>query len=337
MKMKDSPVSPAPPRLISSLVAGFDTITNHIVLILFPVGLDILLWFGPHFRLKTLISSFISDLTSLPGFDAPEMEEILQPSMELWSVMAEQFNLLTTLRSYPIGIPSLMVSNQPVRVPVGRPMMVDISTLGIAILLLMIFTVLGLILGALFFSLVAQATLKGEIRWRRALSRWPWMSLQVLLLALLWVGLMLVVSVPASCLLTFGALGGLSLGQFAILLYGGFMIWLIFPLLFSPHGIFVNRHRAWVSVIQGVRITNITIPRTIIFFLTLLLLSQGMDILWRIPPEDSWLTFIGIIGHAFVSTGLLAASFVYYRDADLWLSSLRARDRKSVASPDNLA
>jgi hypothetical protein len=28
---------------------------------------------------------------------------------------------------------------------------------------------------------------------------------------------------------------------------------------------------------------------------------------------------VGIIGHAFISTALLAASFVYYRDINAWL------------------
>jgi hypothetical protein len=29
---------------------------------------------------------------------------------------------------------------------------------------------------------------------------------------------------------------------------------------------------------------------------------------------------VGIAGHAFVSTALLAASFIYYRDINAWLS-----------------
>jgi hypothetical protein len=28
---------------------------------------------------------------------------------------------------------------------------------------------------------------------------------------------------------------------------------------------------------------------------------------------------VGIVGHAFVSTALLASSFVYYRDINVWL------------------
>jgi hypothetical protein len=71
-----------------------------------------------------------------------------------------------------------------------------------------------------------------------------------------------------------------------------------------------------------------TLPTTTLFFLLFFLLSQGFNFLWRIPPEDSWLMFIGLAGHAFVSTGLLSASFVYYRDADKWVMSLRSEETK---------
>ena len=43
-----------------------------------------------------------------------------------------------------------------------------------------------------------------------------------------------------------------------------------------------------------------------------------MDLLWRTPDEASWLMLVGIAGHAFVTTSLLAATFIYYRDADRW-------------------
>jgi len=44
--------------------------------------------------------------------------------------------------------------------------------------------------------------------------------------------------------------------------------------------------------------------------------------LWRIPPENSWLTLIGLAGHAFVATGLISASFIYYHDTRQWIGQL---------------
>jgi hypothetical protein len=33
------------------------------------------------------------------------------------------------------------------------------------------------------------------------------------------------------------------------------------------------------------------------------------------------MSFVGIFGHAFISTGLIAASFVYYRNGITWMES----------------
>ena len=43
--------------------------------------------------------------------------------------------------------------------------------------------------------------------------------------------------------------------------------------------------------------------------------------LWHAAPADSWMMGVGILGHAFISTSLLAASFIYYRDLNLWIET----------------
>jgi hypothetical protein len=65
-----------------------------------------------------------------------------------------------------------------------------------------------------------------------------------------------------------------------------------------------------------------TLPKTSLLFLSIIVISEGLDTLWRVPAEDSWLTLVGVAAHAFVSTSLLAASFIYYRDASRWLQRL---------------
>jgi hypothetical protein len=175
-----------------------------------------------------------------------------------------------------------------------------------------------------------QVALEGEMNWKKIFSELPPTSFRVILLAFIWFALLFVVSIPASCLISVVSLFGFSLGELSVLLYGGFLIWLIFPLLFSAHGIFVKGLGVWPSIRLGVRITNLTLPTTLLFFVTVLLLTQGLDILWRIPPSNSWLLLLGIAGHAFIVTGLLSTSFVYYRDADRWVTSMSKQSQPSV-------
>jgi cytochrome c oxidase assembly factor CtaG len=99
--------------------------------------------------------------------------------------------------------------------------------------------------------------------------------------------------------------------------------WLIFPLFFSPHGIYSQGQKAWKSLLTSIRLTNLTFVKTSLFIMIALLVNQGLNIVWQIPPEESWLMMISIIGHAFVTTGMLAASFLYYQDMIRWVEELQ--------------
>ena len=94
------------------------------------------------------------------------------------------------------------------------------------------------------------------------------------------------------------------------------------PVFFSPHGIFTYKQNAFASILQSLRMARFTLPTSGLFLMSSLLISEGLGYLWRIPPSESWLTLVGIIGHAFITTSLLAASFIYYRDINLWLQAV---------------
>lgn len=332
MDMIDLKEIPAPPRLIPTLVAGFDAITNHILVILFPIAVDILIWFTPHLRIKEMIETFIGEMVSLSALEGAELAEMIDVGKEAWLEIAEQFNLVVVFRSYPVGIPSLMSSSLPLDTPIGMPVLLELSSLVTVFLVALILMGLGLIFGTLYYQIVAQVALTGNLMWPEVLEKFLWTSLQVILLALIWVALFFFISIPASCLLSLAGLAGFSMGQLGILLYGGFMIWLIFPLLLSAHGIFVKNLAVWPSIRLSIRVTNATLPTTVLFFLSVFILTQGLNILWRIPPTNSWLTLLGIAGHAFVVTGLLSASFIYFRDADRWVNSMRNQIHPTVES-----
>ena len=54
-----------------------------------------------------------------------------------------------------------------------------------------------------------------------------------------------------------------------------------------------------------------------------LLISWGMGYLCAIPRLDSWFLIIGVAGHAFIATGLVAASFVFYQDRYRWTNEMQ--------------
>jgi hypothetical protein len=318
MEKIEPQVMPVPPKTIASLRAGFDAVANHIVVITIPLAVDLLLWLGPHMQLKTLVSNLLNLLMPAATASTMPTDELFSSSLEMIRTFFSQYNLLSLFRTIPVGIPSLMAFKLPVEIPNGSPAFIDITNPFLVGLMIVGLLLAGLIAGSFFYSLITQVSFSSKVNLRLAVRNWWWASIQVVSLALALLLLYIVVTVPSSCAIYVIALIGLPFGQFTFFLYFAVMLWLAFPLIFSAHGIFVNHNNALVSVQRSMVLTRMTLPTTSLFFLSILAISEGLDILWRVPPANSWLTLIGVSGHAFISSALLAASFIYYRDADTW-------------------
>jgi uncharacterized membrane protein YdcZ (DUF606 family) len=72
------------------------------------------------------------------------------------------------------------------------------------------------------------------------------------------------------------------------------------------------------------------LPGTGLFLLLAIILAQGLDSLWLAAPDSSWLNLVGITGHAFIYTSLLAASYVYYLQGLVWMENNLNQLNKSV-------
>ena len=314
---------PESPNVLKSIKNGFDAITKHLILLLFPIGFDLVLWFAPHLRITTLLKGVIAEMDEVSAILSPDFGEIVEASQEIWMIAAERINLFITLRSFPVGIFSLFTSILPIENPLGNPIFWDVPQLSIAVMICLALFLTGLALGGLYFSSVRQAALFDEVKWRMILREWPRISIQSFMLSLMWFILFLGILVLGSCAATGITFFSVSLGQLVIILFGIVSFWLIFPLFFSPHGVFSQGQKAWKSMLQSIRLTNMTFYKTGLFIMLAIVVNQGLNIVWQVPPENSWLMMISIIGHAFVTTGMLAASFVYYQDMTRWFEELQ--------------
>jgi hypothetical protein len=189
--------------------------------------------------------------------------------------------------------------------------------------LLLLLTVLGWILGGFYFRSVAALVVSDAPAAGQAVVQTLLYSTGCSLLS--WIlGLPLLVVIYI--LYTINTL----VGEGAILILAFLSLWLIVPIFFSPHGIFVRKQNAFASFLGGFQLTRFTLPATSLFVLTVVLLGMGMNVLWSMPAVDSWLALVGFMGHAFITTALLASSFVYYQDMTAWLQTVLARLRASM-------
>jgi len=315
MDASQTSIEPAPPNVLGALRRGFDVIASQAGLLLFPLALDLLLWLGPRLRVQTIMAQLLSWLAANTGLSMAEVVGLPANSTVTVSAILERLNLAVLLRTYPVGIPSLMAGSLPADAPLGQPPAWEVPSWWIAAGLWGLLTLAGLALGCLYYQVVAQAALQGKVRFKEALLHWPLGMLNMLVLMLLIFSFLMLVSLPFSCVFSLLPAGGL---QFGGLLYIGLAAWLLFPLLFTPHGVLGLQHNLLMAVRRSERLIRLTFPTTLLLVVVALAASQLMDLLWRVPEESSWLTLVGLAGHAFVTTSLLAATFIYYRDADRW-------------------
>ncbi len=307
-----------PPRLISSLAAGFNTVANHVYLILFPITLDLLLWLGPHVRIKALFEPFVAQFPALlAGVNVTDQASLISTWEELWKAFLEHFNLLSLLRVYPIGVPSLFSSTGPIATPLGSSPVIELNSVLGLFAAWLVLTGLGIAGGTLFFSEIARNTEPDRVRF--SFRRYTWQFVQILLLAVALVVILIIFSIPTSIMLTVLMMFSPSVAQISLFFLVLLLLWLLVPLVFAPHGIFVYQQNVLTSMRTSMHLVRYFLPGTGIFLLVALLLGSGMDILWRVPAENSWMALVGIFGHAFVSTGLLSASFIYYLGGIRWM------------------
>ena len=157
--------------------------------------------------------------------------------------------------------------------------------------------------------------------------------IQTFLLTFVLFLVLLGISIPTLIILTILGMIAPGLAQFGGLIIIFFLLWLLLPLVFAPHGIFAARLNAFTSLYTSVRLVRFFLPGTGTFLVASLVLNEGLNVLWRIPATDSWMILVGILGHGFIATGLLSASFAYYQGGMLWMNENLARLMKTESKP----
>lgn len=296
-------------------------------IILMPLGLDILLWLGPRLNMDRIAQPVLEELGKLAGTSGMKPQDVSN-ALDTYGKFLQAFNLLGILRTFPVGISSLMSGLMPTQTPWGTPQIVEVGSAPQLLALSILLTIVGWTLGALYFQWVAVLATPGTgSEERPAAGR---VVSQTILYALICSVLCWVIGLPVIVLLYVIFMINTLLGEGVVLLLGFLSMWLIVPIFFSPHGIYVRKQNAVASILSGFQMTRFTLPTSSLFVLTVFLLGVGLNVLWSKPANDSWLVLPAIFGHAFITTALLASSFVYYHNMSAWLQIALTRLRAGM-------
>lgn len=318
---------PPPPGVISSIKAGFDTVAAHITAIFLPLLLNLFLWLGPRLHIDALFNSVKADVILIWQNGGVSAEDI-QRVMDGYNKTVPMINLFWLLRTLPIGISSLLFPQAVSRTPLGASAILQVNALSLfGWIFLLIFV--GWIGGGLYFRSVAWLATANQDDQPMSVSR---AIVQTILISIFWGILIMVIGTPILLVLTLALQFSPLIANLLVLFVSLASMWVIVPLFFWPHGVFVRKQNVVTSIISSVQMARFTLPTSSMFVLTVFLLSFGLNFLWSIPPEDSWMTAVGILGNSFVTTALLAGSFIYYRDMNIWLQSVIEKLRPNAVT-----
>jgi hypothetical protein len=311
------------------LVEGFNAIAGQIHLILFPVVIDLLLWFGPLVRVKNLLMPLMIRASEISGTAYGEQgAEIIKSSNELWAALLEGFNLLFGIRSYPIGVPSLMISQGAQHNPLGALRVIEVNSINNAVFMVLGLSIMGILVGSLYFILVARAANKESEP--LSISSFFRSAGQSMVLSLILMMALIALGFPAMCLISSLVLFLPGLGTLPFMVIGLVLVWVMLPMSFSPHGIFLGGMNASRSIMTSFKLVRSLMAGSGMFLIMVILLSYGLDSLWATPGVESWVLLVGIFGHGFISCGLLASTFIFYRDGLKWLAEVLREKQTAV-------
>jgi len=307
---------PPPPGIINSIKAGFDTIASHITAILLPLLLNLFMWLGPRLQMSALFDSVkneVVDIWQRGGVPAADIQRVL----DFYESTIPNINLFWVLRTLPIGISSLLLPHNASATPLGVPAILQVDALSLPGWVFLL-TVVGWIGGGLYFRSVAWIAAPSDESAVNSFNA----VFQTILISIASGIILFVIGFPLLLVLFLIIQLSAVLANLFVLFVSLGSMWVIVPIFFWPHGIFVKKQNVITSIISSIQLTRFTLPTSSMFVLTVFLLSFGLSFLWNMSPEDSWITLLAIFGHSFVTTALLAGSFIYYRDMSSWLQSV---------------
>ncbi len=313
--------------VIDSLSAGFHAVARHPWLILPPVVLDLLLWLGPRLSVRPLVEQM---LALWQGVMLSGSSEAAQPMTRLVTEMlgseGQEMNLLLLLSNRLVGQPSLAVL-----LPGGGwGGVVEIRSFLVAAIGFIVFSAIGLLIAALYLSLIAGQLREDGPDWqgfgRRLVSRWLQLVLYLIALAMILVA----IAVPFSAAVTIAMWLGPTVGTALISTISIVMIWLVLwmflSLFFVADAIVLDDVHVITAIWRSVNIVGRNFWATVGLWLLTELIMVGFSIIWERLSLWPAGAVVSVVANAYLGTGLAAASIIFYRDRyRRW--QLQRRDR----------
>ncbi len=313
--------------VMGCLAAGFEIVGQNPFLIALPVALDLFLWLGPRISVGPLVDTVVDFLTVQMPNQGETASRVTQATQLLREFGAE-FNLVSVAGGVPLlQVPSLFVRRVSGPSPLGAPRVFPLSNPLAVVPWWAVFALMGLGLGFLYLNEIAHrvegsaVVVKGGVLETSQDGAGvgdeadPGGGRKLLRFLLFAVGLLVIGLTVVPLWLFVVALGTMIAQPLGILLWmggAGFLGYAGVHLVFVVPSILLGERSLPQAIGESIVLSHLNLWSLFGLIALALVIYEGLGYAWSLPADDSWILTVGVLGNAFVATGLTSAAFVFY-------------------------
>jgi hypothetical protein len=303
--------------IIDSLSAGYRFLGRRLDLLLVPILLDLLFWLGPRLSVASLfqqVAIFYRQASTVEGMPT-DMADMSQQMATLLAESGENSNLLGVLaNSSLLHVPSLLAGSAPV----SERTVIEVQSPLAALLLLIGFSLLGVLVGVVYMNMLARTLPIGDGPKPLNFGAFVEFVLRHWLMILVYVALLVVALIIGSIPITL-ATALLSLispffGSLIFMLLSGTLLVLFFYLYFVTTAVVMDNLPVHRAVAQSFVLVRNNFWGTLGFVVLYNVITLGFAfILANVAAMTPAGTIAAILSYAYIGSGLAMALLVFYR------------------------
>ncbi|MBV9175263.1 MAG: hypothetical protein JOZ81_34845 [Chloroflexi bacterium] len=308
----------APTGVIETLSAGYAALNRQLWVLLLPVLLNLFLWLGPHVSFSPLVGPLATRASEWTrqvgvgprrGLGDPQLQSSIDQTRQWLIAASDEINGFEALVWTPLGVPTL------VGLPSTNEDLAFVSGWADGVALFGACVALGLLVGGVFYGGLADASVGQRGGPLSAGRRVPRAVVDVVGLVALLFGVALLLGLPVLLLIAFTALASPPVAVLGTLLLGAGLLYASVHLFFSIPAIFVSNAGPLRAIQRSIAVVRRHLwPSLALMVLTWLILA-GMGRVWdllAVNLQSPYGVVLGILGNAYIASGLVAAGMVFY-------------------------
>ena len=303
--------------VIDSLSAGYRFLGRRLDLLIVPILLDVLFWLGPRLSVAPLFkqaAAFYDQAATLDGMPT-DMATMSQQMATVLGQLGDNSNLFGVLaNSSLLHVPTLLGGSSPI----SERTVIEVPSSMAAILLLIGFSLLGVLIGVVYMNMLARILPIGDGPKPVKVGDFLGVVVRHWVMVLLYVALVIVAllvgSIPITLATALLSLISPVLGSLVFMLLSGTLLVLFFYLYFVTAALIMDNLPVHRAITQSFTLVRNNFWATLGFVVLYNVISLGFAyILASLSAMTPIGTIAAILLYAYIGSGLAMGMLVFYR------------------------